>query len=1128
MQLIPSYINRSSGLLILAVLFIFITLLLFGFFSIHNQQKIAEEEVHSELTTISEMKAKGISDWFGERRSDAEVAMYNHDLGAYLSPSIGTSSVTNDDLLTWMRIFQTSYKYHALFLLSRSGETIISMPESAGISSHSKNATLDTALHATRPLFVDLFLDPDSGEKVLEFWVPIRKQAGDQAVGLLVLQIDPQDYLYPLIQSWPTSSDTAEALIARQENDSVALLSDLKYAMNADLSLKIPTSEDTIPAVMAVKGYRGIFEGNDYRGVPVVASLTNISGTPWYLVAKMDKEEAYASFWNFTYLVIGTIILLVVVGALIILVIWRSRKNEYLQQEITQKDHELFLSDRIRLLMQEANDAILILDEGWRILEVNDRAVDWYGYTREEFGKMVLFDLLTDDAKKHVAEDLAQIGDNDGILFVTKNKKKDSTVFPVEDSVRMITFQGTLYRQAIIHDMSDRIAYETELQEKNATLSSMNEEIGTSYEELASQQEELRFQMETIRRSEQELHEVHSRLTEAQKAGHVGVWEYDLQTDTIWGTDECFTIYGLDHTPDGTKEIYEILPYIQDPDLVTSAIGEVIEKNIPFDVELTIHPADGSSDRIVLSIGELYRDEKGNALKISGIVQDVTEKRRLESDIRRYLEKLSALFNAPVIGTLNGDIYGSIFQVNDEFLRIIGYCREDFETGGIRWTDITPPEFLPLDEKGVSEAREKGSCTPYEKQYLRKDGTRIWVLVGFILLEPDRTESVAFILDISLQKENEKKIRSINQTLEERVTERTNQLSLINEELQTEVEERMAAEQNLQKILSVLSATIESTPEGIFVVGDKGSISVYNKRFVEMWQIPDSVIRAGDERAVLEIMARQVSDPELFQVRMDALSSDPDKDTVDTLLLSDGRIIEQYSKPQRIGYGIVGRVFSFQDITQKKEMEQRIERSLREKEILLKEIHHRVKNNMQVVSSLLFMQSRLSSDPQLKEILLESQNRVKSIALVHEELYQSMDLDRIDYSRYLKKISRIIFDTYKVDPYRISLRLSEKSEFITISKAVPCSLIINELISNSLKHAFPDNRKGTIFIDFTLQDGMYHLLYGDDGVGMAESTLSQTPKTLGLELIRGLVRQLSGSVQIDRNRGITYEIIFPE
>ncbi len=299
---------------------------------------------------------------------------------------------------------------------------------------------------------------------------------------------------------------------------------------------------------------------------------------------------------------------------------------------------------------------------------------------------------------------------------------------------------------------------------------------------------------------------------------------------------------------------------------------------------------------------------------------------------------------------------------------------------------------------------------------------------------------------------------------------------------------------------------------------------LHDKTFADMWEIPESVLQLQDETAILKRQASLVGDPESYCSRITDIYQKPDADSFDVIVLSDNRIIERVSKPQRIGYTIVGRVFSFRDVTRQREMELQIEN---EKEILLKEIHHRVKNNMQVVSSLLFMQSRLSDDPRLREILLESQNRVKSIALVHEEVYQSMDLDRIDYTRYLRKIARNIFDTYTVDTRRIGLQLPEETVYLTISKAVPCSLIVNELISNSLKHAFPDNRTGTISIEFRLEEGRYIFIYADDGIGIGSDIPLTSPKTLGLELIQGLVRQLTGTVHIDRERGTRYEIQFP-
>jgi PAS domain S-box-containing protein len=473
-------------------------------------------------------------------------------------------------------------------------------------------------------------------------------------------------------------------------------------------------------------------------------------------------------------------------------------------------------------------------------------------------------------------------------------------------------------------------------------------------------------------------------------------------------------------------------------------------------------------------------------------------------------------------------MHGLIIEVNDEFLRIVGYSREELFKEQMRWSDLTPVEYHSRDKEALMYARENGNCAPYEKQCIRKDGSRIWVLIGYAVVGQDGEEAVAFVLDISKTKETEERVMSLNQELEARVIERTNQLQFINEELLVEVDERKSAEKRLQEALSVLSATLESTADGILVVDSRRNIAVYNRLFADMWQIPDSVLRTKDERAVLREQALRVRDHDAFCKRMDEIYQNPELDTFDVVELSNDRIFERISKPQRIGYTIVGRVFNFRDVTRQKEMEAEIERALREKETLLKEIHHRMKNNMQVVSSLLFMQSRTCDDPHLKEILRESQNRVKSIALVHEELYQSMDLDRIDYTRYLRKIVRNIFDTYKVSPDQISLQFSEERVYLTISKAVPCSLIVNELISNSIKHACPDKRPGTISIECGVEDGRFILRYADDGVGFPPNISLRSPKTLGLELIQGLVKQLGGTIAIFHEKGTQYEISFDQ
>lgn len=141
-----------------------------------------------------------------------------------------------------------------------------------------------------------------------------------------------------------------------------------------------------------------------------------------------------------------------------------------------------------------------------------------------------------------------------------------------------------------------------------------------------------------------------------------------------------------------------------------------------------------------------------------GAIEEHADRQRAEKALRESETKLRAFFDANVIGILFGDVYGNIAEANDELLRAVGYSREDLHAGRLRWIDITPPEFLPLDDRGIAQAREWGTCTPYEKQYVRKDGSCVWVLVGYVLLPPEREKSVAFVLDISERKRIEEEL----------------------------------------------------------------------------------------------------------------------------------------------------------------------------------------------------------------------------------------------------------------------------------------------------------------------------------------------------------------------------------
>ena len=216
------------------------------------------------------------------------------------------------------------------------------------------------------------------------------------------------------------------------------------------------------------------------------------------------------------------------------------------------------------------------------------------------------------------------------------------------------------------------------------------------------------------------------------------------------------------------------------------------------------------------------------------------------------------------------------------------------------------------------------------------------------------------------------------------------------------------------------------------------------------------------------------------------------------------------------------------DVTESKQAIEQIKSSLHEKEVLLKEIHHRVKNNMQVITSLLSLQAKTIADKRALAVFEDSQNRVKSMALIHETLYQSKDLSRINFAEYLQKLVAHVSRSYRIRPNAVKINLHVNDVSLPIDTAVPCGLIINELASNALKYAFPADTKGEINITFGRADDQYTLCVSDTGVGLPPDFDPEQGKSLGMKLVRMLTTQLSGEMECRNGVGTTFQITFPE
>jgi two-component sensor histidine kinase len=230
------------------------------------------------------------------------------------------------------------------------------------------------------------------------------------------------------------------------------------------------------------------------------------------------------------------------------------------------------------------------------------------------------------------------------------------------------------------------------------------------------------------------------------------------------------------------------------------------------------------------------------------------------------------------------------------------------------------------------------------------------------------------------------------------------------------------------------------------------------------------------------------------------------------------------------GYSIEDKPYMFavlRDITERREAEEQVRKSLHEKELLVKEVHHRVKNNLTVIHSLLKLQSRYVEEERYREMFNDSMGRIKSMATIHEKLYRSEDLAKINFSDYISDMTDSLYRSYELSPGKVTLKKDVEKVTLGIDASIPCGLIVNELISNALKYAFPEDRKGEIKLSLRMKGrDEIELTVSDNGVGIPEGLDYRKTDTLGLNLVRDLVGQLGGIMELNREKGTEFQITF--
>ena len=789
-------ISPQLSVLIFCIISIIIILIGYYFYKVREKQN--ESDIYSHLSYISKLKAEEITSWRNERLIDANDIQKNqsliNDINEWLLNK--NNIVVKSRIQNWMKYLSSNINYVNVYLLNPNLNAELSANTSAYIDTRERKY-LRRILHSHVIEFTDLHRSSENNRIDMDLIIPLLYPQKDNGkiIGLAIVTLDPAKVLFPLVKTWPLESRSAETLLIRPEGDSVLYLNDLRGKQNTALNFKLPLSKTNISAVHGALGYRGIFEGQDYRGVRILSDITSIPGTNWVMITKMDLDEILAPLQKTILLIIAYGAIIILIAGVVLILKWKNQQSKFYKEKYTlemESENALKLSEnKFRYLAESITDIFYAMDKHLKITYWNQASEKMSGITANDATGKIIYDIFPNVK-----------GDKAEKVYIEVLKTKSPKTF----------------------------------------------------------------------------------INEFQKNGKTFAFEV-----SVYSTSEGLSVF----------------------------------------------------------------------------TKDITEQRRVEATIRESEERYRSLFENMIGG--------------------FAFCRMFYIDG-----------------------------RPYDFKYLQVNK--------------------AF-----------EKITGLKDVIGKNVTE--------------------------------LIPNIQETNPELFEI--YGRVALIGKI-------------------------------ESFETYMPALD----------VWFS----ISVYSPAKEFFIAI------FEDITENKIAENTIRASLKEKEVLLRELYHRTKNNMQVISSLIGLKSASVKDEQMINILHEMRNRIQTIALVHQKLYQSQNLSRVNLKEYITDLMNLLVSSYASEQNKITFTLNLENINVLIDTAVPCGLIINELISNSFKHAFPGGREGNICVQLKkLEEDTIELVISDNGIGIPDGFNLLEKNTLGMQVFYNIAtEQLMGEVNIESKNGLTFTMHFKD
>ncbi|HKJ32333.1 MAG TPA: PAS domain S-box protein [Balneolales bacterium] len=699
------------------------------------------------------------------------------------------------------------------------------------------------------------------------------------------------------------------------------------------------------------------------------------------------------------------------------------------------------MNHRETILFEHHPQPMWIFDtERINILEVNEAALNKYGYSRDEFLSLNIKELHPASEARNLVDEFGKNIRGYDDIGIWLHKKKDGSLFYTHIISQSMEYNDKQVKLVLSQDVPEDISNEKLLK--------------TSYNHL-------------------KYHVANTPLAIIE-------WDKNLKIQTWTGQAESIFCY-----PRG-----EIKG--KDPFMLTDQYVSLDERVMAKDKVRELVDEDITSNYFELKVRDGRDNEKytrwhNSALKnadnelisIISFVEDITSQRLAEKELHKSQQLYKSLFDNSQDAIILADDHMRLIDVNNATCRLLGYSFDELYMKSIDF--ITPEEFLDNEHHTWNDFMDRGTQDG-EYKVKHKSG-------DIFTIEYRAVSDIMPGIHLSVLRD---------------------------------ITKRKKAELELKHQNIFIETAINSLPGLFYVVDAKGNLVRWNKNMEEILgytaeelsKVDPMSLYAPEDRVKAEQKIGEIIEKGYAMAELNLMS----KDGTTKPYYITGKYFNDLGRNFIVGMSI--------DISQRKEAEEKIKKSLREKDVLLSEIHHRVKNNLAVISGLLELQKEITDEPNAKDALHDSQMRVHSIAMIHEKLYQNDDLSEIKFDDYIKDLARLIRSSYHSKNKEISVTYDTEPLSLSVNKAIPCGLIINEILNNAFEHAFTHREKGNIKITFKqTEEKKYLLKIKDDGVGLPDDISIQST-SLGQTLIRTLVRQLKANIKITSTNGVSYSLLF--